>query len=98
MSKSENNDRKSDGSSKTIKKLEQTVLRLERKERENDYIVSNLKAEIRLLRDTLGSLGKSINNALEIDDVMFESLNSNIERGTYLNDNVEEMYYPGELK
>ena len=78
--------------------MEETALRLERKQKENDYIVSTLKAEIRLLRDTLGSVKKAANDALEIEDVMFESLNTNIERGTYLNENVEEIYYPGELK
>ena len=58
MSKSAQNDTKIGSSNKIIVKLEETVLRLERKQKENDYIVSNLKADIRLLRDTLGSVKK----------------------------------------
>ena len=56
MSKSARNDKKRDSSNKQIEKLEATILRLERKQNQNDYIVSTLKAEIRLLRDTLGSV------------------------------------------
>ena len=56
MSKSNPASTKRDPSYKKIQKLEETVVWLELKQKENNYVVNNLKAEIRLLRDTLSNI------------------------------------------
>ena len=53
MSKSTDASTKRASSHKKMDKLEKTVIELKLKQKENDFVVKNLKAEIRLLRDTL---------------------------------------------
>jgi len=98
MSKSIAATTKRDPSYMKIKKLEESVVRLEPKQKENDYIVNSLKAEIRLLRDTLSSIKNNAKDALTTEDIMFESLNSNIENRSHLKHDGEDILYPGEDK
>ena len=98
MSKSIAASTKRDPSYKKIQKLEESVVRLELKQKENDYVVNNLKAEIRLLRDTLLLIKNTAKDALNTEDIMFESLNRNIENRSHLKHDGEEIFYPGEEK
>ena len=98
MSKSIAASTKRDPSYNKIQKLEESVVRLELKQKENDYIVNSLKAEIRLLRDTLFLIKNNAKDALNTEDIMFESLNRNIENGNHQKHDSEEIYYPGEDK
>ena len=98
MSKSIAATTKRDPSYMKIKKLEESVVRFELKQKENDYIINSLKAEIRLLRDTLLLIKNSVKDALNTDDIMFESLNRNVENRGHLKHGGEEIFYPGEDK
>lgn len=78
--------------------LEATVNCLERNTKETDYVVTSLKTEIRLLRDTLAIIKNTSINALDTDDLMFETLNGNIETGNHQKHRGETIFYPGEEK
>ena len=53
MSKSTHASTKRGPLHKKMEKLEKPVIQLKLKQKETDFVVKNLKAEIRLLRDTL---------------------------------------------
>ena len=57
-----------------------------------------MKAEIRLLRDTLFLIKNNAKDALNTEDIMFEYLNSNIENRSHLKHDGEDILYPGEDK
>ena len=98
MSKLTNASTKRDTSHKNMQSLKQKVIHLEQKQKENDFVVKSLKAEIRLLRDTLCNIKNTARDALNTEDIMFEALNSNIENSNHLKHDGEEIFYPGEEK
>ena len=57
-----------------------------------------MKAEIRLMRDTLYNIRNTAKDALNTEDIMFQALNCNIENRNHLKHDGEEIYYPGEEK
>ena len=98
MSKSIAATTKRDPSYMKIKKLEESVVRFELKQKENDFVVKTLKAEIRLLRDTLCNIKNTAKDALNTEDIMYETMNGNIKNGHHQKHDGEEIYYPGEEK
>ena len=77
-------------------KLEQTVVNLQRKEKENEYVILSHRAQIRLLHNALKKFKKASKSVLYEEAGMLEFLESRIERGIHLKHNGEEIYYPGE--
>ena len=98
MSKSTDAPTKRASSHKKMEQLEKTVIELKLNQKENDFVVKNLKAEIRLLRDTLCKIRNTAKDALNTEDIMFQALNRNIENRNHLKHDGEEIYYPGEEK
>ena len=74
------------------------ITRLENEKKQDEFVINNLKAENRFLRDCLMKLQISTQGALDTDDRMFDTLNDAIENGYHLTHNGDTIYYPGEKK
>ena len=73
-----------------------TVKQLRDENDEQKFLINTMKAEIRLLRDTINSFHKSSKQAIMKHDCMNDLAESRIESGAYkkyLNDKIN---YPGE--
>ena len=82
--------------SDVVVKLNQELSVLKRKDKFNEYCINHLKAEIRLLRDTLNKIQGSSKECLDYHEEMNETLEIKIEKGIHLNHNGEEIKYFGE--
>ena len=96
MSKSDNNKHKHDPSCKRHAKMEEIIQSHEEENKVKDYIISHLKAEIRLLRDSLTKVQKASKDSLWKSECMNKSVNSKHKNGRYLKWDGEEIYYKGE--
>ena len=96
MSKSDDNKRKRDTSCKPLTKMEQLIKEHKEENKFQEYIISHLKAEIRLLRDSLTKVQKVSKDSLWESECMNESANAKLEDGRYLRWDGEEIYYKGE--
>ena len=74
------------------------ITRLNNEKKHDQFVINNLKAENRFLRDCLTKLQISTQRALQTDDRMFATLNDAIENGYHLTHTGDTIYYPGEKK
>ena len=74
------------------------ITRLNNEKKHDQFVINNLKAENRVLRDCLTKLQTSAQGALDTDDMMFDTLNGAIENGYHLTHNGDTIYYSGEKK
>ena len=74
------------------------ITRLNNEKKHDQFVINNLKAENRFLRDCLTKLQISTQRALQTDDRMFDTLNDAIENGYHLTHTGDTIYYPGEKK
>ena len=96
MSKSNPKYDKCEPCCRRVLKLEQTVVNLQRTEKENEYVILTYRAQICLLHGALKKIKKASKNVLYEEAGMLEILESCIERGIDLKHNSEDIYYPGE--
>lgn len=82
----------------TLSKERSIISRLKKERLQDQYVINNLKCLNRHLRDKLIKHQKLAEDALEMDDCMFESMNNAVESGSHLTHNGDTIYYPGEIK
>ena len=80
---------------KTVRQLENQISKLKAEDKHKDYCINHLKAEIRLLRDTLSNIQGASKEALYNHEAMNERFNTNIENGTHMNHSGDEIHYVG---
>lgn len=78
-----------------VKKLEDMVIDLHRKENFNQYVINYMTAELCLCLNMLKKVQTAIEKAIHEQEEMSEILCSCLERGVYLTYNDGKMYYPG---
>ena len=66
-----------------VRQLRKPVVRIGRLNEQNDFIINTMKAEIRLLRDSLTKMTKISKKALHEHDCMDELAESRIESGLF---------------
>ena len=79
-----------------IRKLKDEITLLKKKDKFNEYCINHLKAEIRLLRDTLSKNEVASKECLYKHEAMNEGLNMQLENGTHMTHNGDEIKYVGE--
>ena len=79
-----------------IRKLKDDVTILKKQNLLNEYCINHLKAEIRLLRDTLSKNEVASKECLYKHEAMNERLNMQLENGTHMTHNGDEIQYAGE--
>ena len=79
-----------------IVKLKAELTVMKNQDKFNEYCINHLKAEIRLLRDTLTKIQTSSKDCLYMHEGMNEKLEMQLERGTHMNHKGDEIKYVGE--
>ena len=81
-----------------INKMKEVIADHEEIHKRKDYIISWMKAEIRLLNDSLIKVKKISNSAVEEVESMNELAGACLDDGRYLRWDGKEIYYRGEEK
>lgn len=81
---------------KVIMKLKDEITILKKQDKFNEYCINHLKAEIRLLRDNLTKIEVVSKECLYKHEGMNETLNMQLEIGTHMTHNGDEIQYAGE--
>lgn len=81
---------------KVIRKLKDEITILKKQDKFNEYCINHLKAEIRLLRDTLTKIEVVSKECLYKYEGMNATLNMQLENGTHMTHNGDEIRYAGE--
>ena len=79
-----------------IRKLKDDVTILKKQNLLNEYCINHLKAEIRLLRDTITNIQDASKDYLYKHEGMNETLEMKLENGAHLTHNGDEIKYVGE--
>ena len=74
-----------------IVKLKAELTVMKNQDKFNEYCINHLKAEIRLLRDTLSKIQTSSTDCLYMHEGMNETLEMQLERGSHMNHNGDEI-------
>ena len=78
-----------------IRKLKDEITILNKQYKFNEYCINHLKAEIRLLRDTLTKIESASKEDLYQHEEMNKTLNMQLENGHHMSHNGEEIHYVG---
>ena len=81
-----------------IDKMKEVINEHEEEHKRKDYMISWMKAEIRLLNDSLIKVKKISNSAVEEVESMNELAGACLDDGRYLRWDGKEIYYCGEEK
>ena len=82
--------------SQTVRELEDEVVQLKAEDKFKEYCINHLKAEIRLLRDTLANIEGASKKSLYKYEAMNEILIIQLENGYHMNHDGDEIHYVGE--
>ena len=82
----------------TLSKERSIICQLKKEILQDLFVINNLKCLNRHLRDKLMIYQKLAEDALDMDDRMFETMNDAAESGSHLTHNGDTIYYPGETK
>ena len=96
MSKSSADTFKENLSDDEKKALKHVIRRMEAEHKRKDYIISSMKAEIRMLKDSLIKVRKISKVAIDEVDSMNEFAGACLDDGRYLEWDGKEIYYDGE--
>ena len=79
-----------------VTQLKEELAEAKRDNEQNDFIIKTMKAEIRLLRDTIKKMNKLSKKAIHHHDCMDELAESHLESRRYTDYIKDEIKYPGE--
>ena len=79
-----------------VTQLKEELADAKRENEQNEFIINTMKAEIRLLRNTVKKMNKLSKKVIHHHDCMDELAESHLESGQYTDYINDEIKYPGE--
>ena len=89
-------EKESEGCTYEVTQLKEELAEAKHDNEQNEFIINTMKAEIRLLRDTVKKMNKLSKRAIHQHDCMDELAESRLESGRYTDYIKDEIKYPGE--